>query len=105
MPPAASGPVFTVRRPILTGLGCAKAGAGINTAAAVPSRKLRRVTLTVMVSSWSSLASHLERGRLLAHRSADRHVPDVVPEPVDFREHDVVRLLDVDRIRHRHPDR
>src|SRR5215475_2591572 len=51
MPPVASGPVFTVSRPILTGLGWAKAGAGIVTVRAVPTKNPRREIVTGIASS------------------------------------------------------
>src|SRR5204862_4322920 len=55
MPPAASGPVFTVSRPSLKGTGCATAGVGnrVNAAAvpaAVPARSVRRLNPRAIVS-------------------------------------------------------
>src|SRR5229473_1434072 len=81
MPPAASGPVLTVRSPILTGLPWANAGAGIAIATAEPARNARRVNAT------------------------DRHVAHLLPQPVHLRKNGLVRLLDVDWIRDRHPAR
>src|ERR1051325_1478937 len=109
MPPAASGPVFTVSNPIFTGLFCAIAGAGTSAAAAAPARKVRRETLTAMgvllLECRCPSARDLERRGILVHRSANGDVADPVPERVDFGEHDVVRLLDVDGIRDGHPAR
>jgi len=48
MPPAASGPVFTVSRPIFSGVLCATAGIGnaaALAAAAEPARNRRRLVL------------------------------------------------------------
>src|SRR5580658_9680956 len=49
IPPCASGPVLTVRRPSLNGLSCAMAGAGKRVSAAapaaVPAKTARRLTL------------------------------------------------------------
>src|SRR5215475_2844606 len=54
MPPAGRGPVFTVSRPILRGFGWAKAGAGIVSASAVPTRNPRREIVTGIASSSKS---------------------------------------------------
>src|ERR1700716_3222826 len=54
MPPAASGPVLTVIRPILSGAFCATAGIGnaaAPAAAAVDRRNLRRLMRVDMLSS------------------------------------------------------
>ena len=48
-PPAASGPVFTVSRPIFIGAFCAIAGIGNAAAAAVPASIWRRLSLMVIV--------------------------------------------------------
>src|SRR6185436_11808823 len=113
MPPAASGPVFTVSRPILTGLPCAKAGSGSVVAAvtaAVPTRKDRRsirVTMDSLLGSASSLvaARQLQRRALLRHPAADRHVAELVPDTIDLGHDGGVGLLDVDRVRGGHPAR
>src|SRR5207244_6284501 len=103
MPPAASGPVFTVSRPILTGLFWAIAGNGRVAATAVaPARNERRLMRTDMEAS---LMGRLERGRLLGHPSANRHMAELVPHAIDFREHGGVRLVDVDGAHRRHPAR
>ena len=49
MPPCASGPVFTVSRPMRIGLFCAIAGIGNAAAAAVPARRVRRSSFNVMI--------------------------------------------------------
>src|SRR5437660_3151987 len=51
IPPAASGPVLTVSRPMRTGLGCAIAGNGkdaVTATPAAPARNPRRSTLTAI---------------------------------------------------------
>src|SRR5262249_56965372 len=56
MPPWASGPTFTVRRPILIGAGWAIAGVGKEpraAAAPVLARSVRRLTLRDIISSRS----------------------------------------------------
>src|SRR6185369_6600105 len=70
MPPAASGPVLTVSRPIFTGAFCAMAGIGNNAAvAAEPARKLRRFKRRGMVVLPSFLlAGSLRRGQGCAQR-------------------------------------
>src|SRR5215468_11502182 len=114
MPPAASGPVFTVRSPILTGFGCAKAGAPARAAvAAVPTRKFRRVNLGAMVSSFGEpaeslraaggLAGDLQARGLVGHLAADGHVTNLLPEAIDLGQDLLVRLLDVDGIGDGHP--
>src|SRR5215470_9096626 len=116
MPPAASGPVFTVRSPILTGFGCAKAGVPTMAAvAAVPTRKFRRVILGAIVSSFGELAESLraagglagdlQAGGLVGHLAADGHVTNLLPEAIDLGQDRLVRLLDVDRVGDGHPAR
>src|SRR5215468_6505588 len=117
MPPAASGPVFTVRSPILTGFGCAKAGAPARAAvAAVPTRKFRRVNLGAMVSSFGEpargelraaggLAGDLQARGLVGHLAADGHVTNLLPEAIDLGQDLLVRLLDVDGVGDGHPTR
>src|SRR6185437_2327599 len=63
MPPAASGPVFTVKRPILIGAFCAIAGIGNAAAAAAPASIWRRFSLMVMDLSPSGAALLAEAGR------------------------------------------
>src|SRR5262245_49577161 len=93
MPPCASGPVFTVRRPSLNGAACAIAGAGkLNVAAAapaaVPAMNLRRVTLRdieIPPFDWAGrpyfgdLALLVAMVRLSAIRHASAHGTQVAP--------------------------
>src|SRR5437660_12493765 len=112
MPPCASGPVFTVSRPMRTGLFWATAGNGSVAATAVlPTRKARRLTLTDMsLLLWtlgraSGLASDLERGRFLQHAAPDRPVAQLGPDPGDLGQDDVGRREHVHRIHGPHPAR
>src|ERR1700682_3367821 len=107
IPPAASGPVFTVSRPILTGLPCALAERGSVAAASavpVPITNLRRSRCPVIGlhllearSCGLGLASYVERRGLLGRPPSHRHVTELIPQAVDLRQHRLVRLLDVDR--------
>src|SRR2546428_796534 len=104
MPPAARGPVFTVRRPIFTGLFWAIAGNGRVAATAVaPARNERRLMRHTDMEA--SLMGRLERGRLLGHPSPNRHVAELVPDAIHFGQDGGVRLADVDGAPRRHPAR
>src|SRR5882672_2622478 len=96
MPPAASGPVFTVSRPILTGLPCARATRGsvvASVAPAAPTRKPRRSTLSAIADSFRGPASvalgqpedvlrEIVQNHLLRDRR-DLVEADLAPEPLD----------------------
>src|SRR5262245_44347829 len=97
IPPAASGPVFTVSRPMRTGLFCAMAGAGsvaASTAPVVRARNSRRPTLVVAidVSFRSRLVALGQPEHVLGDVIEDhllRHRRDLVkahfaPEPLDI---------------------
>src|SRR5881397_4075153 len=104
MPPWASGPVFTVSRPILTGFCCANPGAGSVAASAAPTRNERRLTLTDIASPFPSpRVRRLERHRLVGQAPPDRHVAQPMPDAIHLGQHRLVGLMDVDRIRGGHP--
>src|SRR5512144_3215795 len=89
MPPAASGPVLTVRRPMRTGLLWARARVGRAAApaasAVLPARKERRLSVSDIAASCG------EEGLGLAgHPPADRDVTKLVPDAVDFGEDGLV---------------
>src|SRR5437870_2708878 len=94
IPPAASGPVLTVSRPMRTGLGCAIAGNGkdaVTAAPAAPARNPRRLTLTaisLLLFNRGSVAlgqaEHVLREVVEHHLLRDRRdlvEPDLAPEP------------------------
>src|SRR5262249_35848156 len=77
MPPAASGPVFTVSRPILSGAPCAIDGLGkaaAPAAAEAPATKRRRVVLIIKSSRGSAVLvqpeclNALRAGGIQSHR-------------------------------------
>src|SRR6266581_6794106 len=95
IPPAASGPVFTVSRPMCTGLDWLIAGAGSAAAAiapAVPARNSRRPILVAIAVSFASRSvalgkpEHVLRDmvedHLLRHRR-DLVETHLAPEPLD----------------------
>src|SRR5665213_3199986 len=81
MPPAASGPVFTVSKPIFIGALCATAGIGKAPAldrAAAPATNLRRLIRRIMAFSrafrpWSGHIVGLAHAGAEAPRSAGRY--------------------------------
>src|SRR5262245_19755048 len=96
IPPAASGPVFTVRSPIRTVLFCAIAGTGsVATSAApvVPARNSRRPILVVAIAvSFGSRSvalgqpEHVLRDVIEDHLLRDRRdlvEAHLAPEPLD----------------------
>src|SRR6058998_2367172 len=100
MPPAASGPVLTVSRPMRTGLGWAIAGNArdaVTAAPAAPARNSRRRTLTAIsrllfdsVAPWGSVAlgqaQHVLGQVVENHLLRDRRdlvEPHLAPEPLD----------------------
>src|SRR5438552_12925762 len=111
MPPWASGPVFTVKRPMRTGLACALAGLGRVAAAAraVPARNVRRSSLAVIgfppgpFLLFLLLSSDPERRGLLEHPPSYRHIAQPIPELVHFGQHRLVGLLDDDGLHRGHP--
>src|SRR3989449_7752616 len=113
MPPWASGPVFTVKRPMRTGLAWALAGPGNVTpaASAVPARNVRRSSLAVIGSPPGAflrllflfLSSDPERRGLFGHPPSHRHVAKLIPELIHFGQHGIIGLLDVDGLHGWHP--
>src|SRR5438034_11560515 len=111
MPPWASGPVFTVKRPMRTGFACALAGLGRVAAAAsaVPARNVRRSSLAVIGFPLGPsllflfLSSDPERRSLFGHPPSHRHVAKLIPELIHFGQHRLVGLLDVDGLHRGHP--
>src|SRR5439155_1812860 len=98
IPPAASGPVLTVSRPMRTGLDCAIAGNGkdaVTAAPAAPARNPRRSTLpaiSLLLFSRGSIAlgktEHVLREVVEHHLLRDRRdlvEPDLAPEPLDVK--------------------
>src|SRR5438093_2625226 len=94
IPPAASGPVFTVSRPMRTGFDWAIAGNGKDAATvapAAPARNLRRSTLTAISlllrdSVALGKAQHVLRQVVEDHLLRDRRdlvEPHLAPEPLD----------------------
>src|SRR5213594_3062656 len=100
MPPAASGPVLTVSRPMRTGLGWAIAGNArdaVTAAPAAPARNSRRRTLTAIsrllfdsVAPWGSVAlgqaQHVLGQVVENHLLRDRRdlvETHLAPEPLD----------------------
>src|SRR5262249_2121543 len=104
MPPLASGPVLTVSNPILTGFCCANAGTDHVVASALPTRNERRPILSDLVPSLSG-ARRSRKGRraFSGHPASDRPVTQLMPQAIDLGQHDVIGLVDVDRIGDRPP--
>ena len=104
MPPWASGPVFTVSRPMRTGLPCARADRGSAAARAVPTRNFRRSRVSAIACSfrerreWGGSplvctrcsgpaarahlagSADLEGRGLVRHPPSHRHVPQLLPQ-------------------------
>src|SRR5690242_8243530 len=97
-----------------TGLAWARARSGRAAArAALPARKERRLSLRDMfcllfwlestVGRESALAGYLDSRGLVGGPPTDWHIAELVPQAVDVGEHRLVRPLDVDGVRGRHP--
>src|SRR5262249_14000267 len=105
MPPCASGPVFTVRRPRRTGLLCASAGmASVAVTAAVPARNARRLSFAAIGGSFALPApGRLQSRRLVRHAPSDRNMTELIPHAIDLGQYHIVGLVNIDRIRGGHP--